>query len=97
MVGSLVTYQLLEGQPRNEKLLLVFLSLLNNGGGSSNKCWCLYVCVCVEPEVLWGGLQEMTTFNSTGYAVETVYERQQGILWNVNSCIMAEDCVIYSD
>ena len=55
------------------------------------------MCVCVEPEVLWGGLQEMTTFNSTGYAVETVYERQQGILWNVNSCIMAEDRVIYSD
>lgn len=82
MVGSLVTYQLLEGQTRNEKLLVAFLSLLNSGGGNSNKCR----CVCVQPEVLWGGLQEMTKFNSTGYAVETVHERQQGILWNVNSC-----------
>ena len=45
----------------------------------------VFVCVCVELEVLWGGLQEMTTFNDTGYAVETVYERQLGILWNVNS------------
>ena len=57
----------------------------------------MFVCMCVELEVLWGGLQEMTTFNDTGYAVETVYERQLGILWNVNSCIMAEDHVIYSD
>ena len=57
----------------------------------------VFVCMCVELEVLWGGLQEMTTFNDTGYAVETVYERQLGILWNVNSCIMAEDHVIYSD
>jgi len=48
---------------------------------------CVCVCVCVEPEVLWGGLQEMTTFNSTGYAVETVYERQQGILWNVTAVL----------
>ena len=47
MVGSLVTYQLLEGQTRNEKLLVAFLSLLNSGGGNSNKCRCVCVCVCV--------------------------------------------------